>query len=251
MARYKIIIAYDGTDFYGWQVQAGQNTVAGTLQNIFYDVFGKEIRLVAASRTDAGVHALGQCAAFDVDFTIDHQQLKQAWQNMLPASLLLRSLTPVGPAWNPRKNVQQKTYYYHFFQERPLPMLARYGWYYRHHVDLKKLEQALQIFVGTHDFRSFCTGNEYENTQRTIDKITIEYLHHFKAHRIVVKGPGFLRYMIRRIVGACIEVASRPNAKLEELHTILEQKNPEQLLFTAPPQGLLLYKIIYANDKGQ
>jgi tRNA pseudouridine38-40 synthase len=243
--KYKIIIAYDGTDYYGWQVQANHVTVCGTLQETFKAVFGKEIIIAAASRTDAGVHALGQTAVFATDLVITSDQLKFAWQNVLPESILIRSLVEVSSDFNPRRNVKEKTYYYHFFQERPLPFFARYGWYYRYNVDLQKLKAALEVFIGTHDFRSFCTGDDYENTVRTITAAYIEYVPRFKMYRIVMKGPGFLRYMIRRIVGACLHVASSDTLGIDDLKNALAEKNPLQELPTAPAQGLLLYKIVY------
>ncbi len=246
MKKYKIIVAYDGTDFYGWQVQPGHPTIAGVLQDTFREVFGKEITIAGASRTDAGVHALGQTAAFSIDLNIKPEDLRSAWQNILPESILLRSIQEVPLDWNPRKNVKQKTYHYHFFQERPLPMSARYGYYYRYPVKLEKLKKALSIFVGTHDFRSFCTGDEYENTVRTIDEVGVEFISEVKGYRIIIKGPGFLRYMIRRIVGACLEVASRDTLKIDDLQKALDAKNPLQLLPTAPAHGLMLYNIEYA-----
>ena len=118
-------------------MQVGHITVAGILQDTFKNVFGKDIIIAAASRTDAGVHAFGQTAVFTTDLIIDPLMLRQAWQNILPESILIRSITEVAPDWNPRHNVQQKTYYYHFFQERTLPFTARYGWYYRHPVNRK------------------------------------------------------------------------------------------------------------------
>lgn len=249
MKKYKIIVAYDGTNYFGWQVQPEQITVAGTLQDTFSDVFGKEILIAAASRTDAGVHATGQVAVFTTDLVITPGQLQHAWQNILPESILIRSLEEVPLDWNPRHNVKQKTYYYHFFQERPLPFSARYGYYYRYPINLEKLKECLNVFIGTHDFRSFCTGDEYENTVRTIDAAQIEYLPRFKAYRISIKGPGFLRYMIRRIVGACLEVASRDTLTIADLKKALEERNPLQLLPTAPAHGLLLYKIKYHDEK--
>lgn len=248
MKKYKIIIAYDGTEYYGWQVQTSHITIVGVLQQTFKDVFGKDIIIAGASRTDAGVHALGQTAVFTTDLNLCAESIKNAWQNILPESILLRSIAEVPLEWSPRHNVLQKTYYYHFFQERPLPMSARYGYYYRYPVNEKKLKQALAIFVGTHDFRSFCTGDDYENTVRTIDAVAVEFISDVKGYRITIKGPGFLRYMIRRIVGACLEVASRDTLSLEDLKAALDAKNPLQLLPTAPAQGLMLYKITYNNS---
>lgn len=247
MNRYKIILSYDGTDYFGWQVQDNHVTVAGTLQKIFKEVFGQSITLIASSRTDAGVHALGQTAAFSTDLDIDPQQMLFAWQNRLPESIYLKSIESLPLGWNPRADVAQKTYHYDFFIERPLPFAARYGWYYHRPLDVEKLKAALALFQGTHDFRSFCTGQEYDNTVRTIISINLEYIAESKFWRIKVCGPGFLRYMIRRIVGACLAVASHENLSLEYLKDVLAQKNPQHSLPTAPAQGLLLYEIRYTK----
>lgn len=247
MIKYKIIIAYDGTNYLGWQMQAEGKTVTGVLQDTFKRVFGKEIHIAGASRTDGGVHALGQVAVFTTDLDISAYNLRTAWQNILPESILIKDIEPVSLEWNPRHHVKQKTYVYHFFQERPLPFTARYGWYYRYPVDIEKLRVCLAVFVGTHDFRSFCTGDDMESTVRTIDEVSVEFIKEFNAYRITIKGPGFLRYMIRRIVGACLEVASRATMSLNDLNIALEQKNPLQLFPTAPVQGLCLLKIEYQS----
>ncbi|CAN5166277.1 tRNA pseudouridine(38-40) synthase TruA [soil metagenome] len=244
-----MLISYDGTDFYGWQIQPGHTTVIGVLQQRFKAVFGKDIHIAGASRTDAGVHALGQVAVFNTDLNITAGQLHHAWQNVLPVSVLIRELIKVDLDWNPRHHVKQKTYTYHFFQERPLPFAARYGWYYRHPVNIEKLKECLDVFVGTHDFRSFCSGDDMESTVRTIDEVSVEFINEFNAYRINIKGPGFLRYMIRRIVGACLEVASRDTLGIEDLKKALAEKNPLQVLPSAPAQGLLLYRIEYHDQK--
>lgn len=245
--KYKIIIAYDGTDYLGWQMQAEGKTVTGVLQETFKRVFGKEIHIAGASRTDGGVHALGQVAVFTTDLDIDSQELRTAWQNILPESILIKEIEIVPLEWNPRHHVKQKTYTYHFFQERPLPFAARYGWYYRYPVDIEKLKECMNVFVGTHDFRSFCTGDDMDSTVRTIDEVSVEFVKGFNAYRISIKGPGFLRYMIRRIVGACLEVASRDTMSPDVLKKALEQKNPLQLFPTAPAQGLCLLEIEYES----
>jgi tRNA pseudouridine38-40 synthase len=244
LRKYKLIVAYDGTDFAGWQIQDTTLTVAGCLHKTFKAAFNSEIHLAAASRTDAGVHALGQTAIFYTDLLIDVATMHFAWRNILPSTILIRSIQEVPLDWNPRHNVVQKTYYYHFFDTQPLPFAARYGFHYRKNVAIEKLKEALALFVGTHDFRSFCSGNDLENTVRTIDSATVEYISRFKVYRITIKGPGFLRYMIRRIVGACLEVASR-DTLLADLKSTLDKKNPQHHFVTAPARGLLLAKIVY------
>ena len=123
--------------------------------------------------------------------------------------------------------------------------MQKYGWWVTTKPDLEKLKRCLQVFVGTHDFRSFCTGDEQENTVRTIDSITLEYIKEYQAYRIAVSGPGFLRYMIRRIVGACMAVAMRKDLDIQLLRDVLAEKNPRQTLINAPAQGLMLRKISY------
>jgi tRNA pseudouridine38-40 synthase len=116
---------------------------------------------------------------------------------------------------------------------------------------LVKLQECLNVFIGTHDFRSFCTGTTEElksGTIRKIDEIAIEYSEQLGAHRIVVKGQKFLHHMIRRIVGACIEVASRDDLNINVLHAALAVKNPSQILPNAPAKGLLLYNIQYQEE---
>ena len=115
--------------------------------------------------------------------------------------------------------------------------------------DFEKLKQALQLFVGTHDFRSFCTGYDWSDTVRTINSIDLEYLPEYDMYRIVIKGPRFLRYMIRRVVGACMQVAASPHLDIKILVEVMKQKNPEQTLLNAPAKGLMLYKIRYQNEE--
>lgn len=247
---YKIIVSYDGTDFSGWQIQPHAPSVAQALQKAFARVFGCTIKMLGASRTDAGVHAVGQVAVFSTDLTLDAKRMLNAWNDALPASIVIRDLRHVPDDFHPMYGVEEKTYWYHFFLKRPLPFVERYGWYFRHPVDFEKLEQALQIFVGTHDFRSFCTGTEMgENTVRTINSIRLVYIKKFGAWRIECKGPGFMRHMIRRIVGACMQAGAKEGISLAYLQDVLAQKDPKQVLFNAPAKGLCLYKIKYVLNK--
>jgi tRNA pseudouridine38-40 synthase len=245
MQQYKLTIAYDGTQYHGWQVQPDATTVAGVLQAQFQKVFGMSITLIGASRTDAGVHAVGQVAMFRTDMRIEAASLKRAWNGGLPSDILIRSLEAVPADFHVQRNVQQKTYWYHIAVQRPLPFFARYCLYYRLPFDVKKFEACLQEFVGTHDFRSFCTGDEQESTVRTVDAIHLEYRPEYQAYRVVVRGPGFLRYMIRRMVGAALHVATYKHFSHADLREIFAAKNPQHCLPTAPAQGLMLRKIIY------
>lgn len=243
--NYKIITAYDGTGYAGWQRQNGQRTIAGTLEHAYYKVFGHEITLLAASRTDAGVHARGQVAAFETPLALDPQTMLTAWNGVLPAGITIRSIEPCEANFNPRYHVAQKTYQYNFFLEHPLPFFERYGWHVRHKVDLEKLNACLQVFIGTHDFSSFATLDGTKSPIRTIHEITLSFDENTRMHTITIKGPSFLRFMIRRIVGACIDTASRAEIPVSFLADILAEKNPRQRLFCAPALGLILDTIRY------
>ncbi len=244
---YKIIVSYDGTNYFGWQIQPQVKTVTQTLQDAFAKAFGKTIKLLGASRTDAGVHATAQVARFYSDLNIRPEKLLFAWNNILPNDIVIKDLQKTREDFHPIIEAKQKTYHYHIFTKRPSPFVARYGWHYFKKIDLEKLETCLDIFVGTHDFASFCTDVPKEkNTVRTIDSITIEKNNDWDAHKIIFKGPGFLTHMIRRIVGACLHVASC-DIPVSYLQQMLDEKNPNQHLPSAPARGLLLYKIKYPS----
>lgn len=245
MQQYKMIVAYDGTNYHGWQLQNNKPTIAGVLSDQFQKVFGRQIILAGASRTDAGVHALGQVVSFKTDLNINSYKFKQAWNGRLPQDIHIRSIEPVADNFYSQRNVCQKIYWYHVFPQRPLPFFARYGLYYRFPFNPEQLQEALQLFVGTHDFRSFCTGDEKMNTIRTVDAISMKYIKQYGAYRIIVQGQGFLRYMIRRMIGAALHVATYQHLSIDDIIRVRDAKDPLHCLPTAPAHGLILRKIEY------
>ena len=246
MNYYKFTVAYDGTDYFGWQLQPDRPTVTQALQDTFKKVFLCDATIVGASRTDAGVHALGQVAVCRTDLELDAEQLLWAWNNRLPKDIMIRSCERVDQTFHPQRDVLQKTYRYYFCCERPLPMTSRYRWFVRKEPDYEKLGACLNVFVGTHDFRSFCTGDDMgDDTVRTIDAINLNFIECENAYCIEVQGPSFLRYMIRRIVGAGMTVAGRRHLQVDYIHELLIARDPLQKLPTAPAQGLVLQSILY------
>ena len=246
--KIKAVIAYDGTDFFGWQKQPEAISISSTLEQAFHKVFGHQINLIGASRTDSGVHALEQVAMFKSEIDLDLNIIKSAWNNMLPKSILIRDLQEVPDDFHACFNVAQKTYYYHIFLKRPLPFVARYGWLYKFmdQVDLVKFENALNLYTGEHDFGSFCKVDEEEkNTVRTIDNIKLERFDRFGILRVSIKGPGFLRFQIRRMVGYALDVARRNNLSVNYLKTLLDNPDPKQTLLKADACGLCLRKVVY------
>lgn len=244
MKRYKLVIAYDGTDYCGWQAQPRTKTVAGTLQDAIKRVFGNQIVIIGASRTDSGVHAQGQIATCFADFPASPELIMHAWNNQLPPAIYIRSLEIVADNHSIFAHIAYKTYHYRLFFTRPCPFQTRYGWRVPRRINTTLLANALQVFVGTHDFRSFSTGDDRgDDTIRHIDSITMHY--EPNGVLIVVKGQKFLHHMVRRIVGAAGDVASRSDFSVNCLMRILQEKNPRQRLTNAPAQGLTLESITY------
>ena len=264
MQTYKIIIAYDGTDFHGWQQQIKDITIQSCIKKAFEKTFNTPAHILAASRTDSGVHALGQVARVRTELDMDPEKLKLVWNRVLPKSILIRSIQKISEEhtcvetsnvdddFHPFHNVDHKIYYYHLFLKRPLPFVARFGWHYDFidDVDFKKFEDALQIYVGEHDFASFCKleKNDNRTTIRRIDKIYLKKLNKFNILRIEVKGKSFLRFQIRRMVGYALDVARQPKLSLDHLKNILKNPNPKQTLLKADASGLCLRKVVYKNE---
>ncbi len=254
MHFYKIIVAYDGTDFHGWQIQPADVTVTSTLQKTWFQIFKYPITLVGASRTDAGVHALGQVARFQADIParLNLEDLRHAWNVRLPKSIHIRSIEKINNTFHPCTNVRQKIYHYTLFLKQPLPFVARFGWHYRFidDVDMHKFEQGLGLYLGTHDFASFCKQESDDiSTIRTIDAITVKKFSRWGALMVTIKGKSFVRFQIRRMIGYALDVARRPLLHVDYLQDLLRNPNPQQTLLKADGSGLCLRKVIYHDDK--
>lgn len=246
---YKLIIAYDGTNYFGWQAQNHKPSIAQALNTAFKTVFKSEIKVLGASRTDAGVHARGQVARIKTDLPLSAEKIKWAWNNTLPADIEIRSIELIEDSFNPFCNVQQKIYHYNFFIERPSPFIHRYGYFYPFPLNFDILKRALEFFVGTHDFASFRSIQDLrKNTVRTIDNMSLNYIEEYKMYRITIKGQKFLRHMIRRMVGASLFAATKADDSLLLLKNTMEACNPAHTLPNAPAQGLILDSIIYKDN---
>jgi tRNA pseudouridine38-40 synthase len=245
--RYLLKISYDGTDYEGWQEQPGRQTIAGTLKRAFQTTFNSTGTLIAASRTDTGVHARQQIAVLTTDLCIDCDALKRAWNNKLPHSIVIESIWEVPLGFHPWHNVAYKEYHYYFCVVRPSPFCVRYNWYVQSSVDKGALEACLALFKGRHDFRSFITDARDRNTSIVIDEISAQWNESRDACVIKVRGEKFFQHMIRRIVGACIWVATHSRLSARDVAMVLEQKNPNHHFPKAPASGLHLWAIAYKN----
>ena len=245
MNTYKLCITYDGTDYQGWQSQPHKKTIVDVLQGSFARIFGSRITLLGASRTDAGVHAHGQIARLQTDLAIDPERMKHAWNSSLPLAICIRDILPVSEDFHPHKNVIEKSYCYRLFRTRPLPLDARFGWLYTymHQVDVGQFIAALQLYVGTHDFRSFCKLDEEKSTVRTVYSIAVAQEPAYIDIRI--RGDGFLRYQIRRMIGYALDVARRTDKSLDDIRQMIKQPNAQQTLLKAGAAGLCLEEVCY------
>lgn len=248
MHCYKMVIAYDGTSYEGWQVQVHSNTVAGTILKTFQRTFKQMPSLLGASRTDSGVHALGQVARLTLASYLPPQAIMRGLNNALPASIAIRSVE-YDALFHPHKKVKEKHYLYTFFLKRPLPFIARYGWYpflYVPTFSYEKYKAVLPFFVGTHHFGAFSKVAPGKDPIRTVTHMSSQYFARYGAVITHIKGKGFLQYQIRRMIGAAVSIASNPVLSPDYTHFLLT--NPEQqplCLGRADASGLCLKRIYY------
>jgi tRNA pseudouridine38-40 synthase len=244
---YKAIISYDGSCFYGWQSQLNHISVQTEIQNTIKKIWNYETVVEGASRTDSGVHSYGQTIKLLLPATIEINYLKKILNDNLPTSIKIRTLEYCEDDFSPRKDAKKKLYYYTIAFKKPSPLIKNFVTHYPYPLQKNILEKILKIFIGTHDFRSFATitknDNHNINTIKTIYEIKINEINQDMI-QIQIEGNGFLKYMVRRLVGAAITAAHK-NHSVEYVQNILEKKNPSHHLITMPPEGLILVDIAY------
>lgn len=249
---YMIHVAYDGTDYQGWQVQKVGRTVAGTLGDTFARVFGTSCTIVGASRTDSGVHAYDQVARVRTELVLEPEQLQRAWNNALPNDIVIRVLKAVDTKFHPHHGVVQKEYQYQIFTSRPLPFAARFGWWpqvYMPQFDLVLFQAALEQFVGTHNFAAFSRHEPGKDPVRTVDAIVIKEVADKHLIQVSIRAKGFLRYQIRRMIGAAVVVASSDEMSVADITSLLRQPTKKRhAMLKAESSGLCLRSITY--EKG-
>jgi len=253
MKHYLLRIAYDGTAYAGWQVQRNAVSIAGTIEERFLRVFGVPGQLLGASRTDAGVHAYDQVAVLRTALTIPASRLHTALQASLPRDLSIRTCVDAPDGFHPQYNVLFKEYWYHLFLQQPLPFFARFGVVlpeYMQGFDSALFARTLALFEGTHNFSSFARVDEGYEPVRSVQSIQVVPLARYGVLRVVVRAEGFLRYQVRRMVGAGLMVArTQSSITLDDIAGFLripQQTSPA--FFTAPPEGLCLRRIVYKKE---
>ncbi len=249
MKRIKIEVAYDGTNYHGWQLQPGQPTIEETLNQTLSQVLKENIVVTGASRTDAGVHAAGNVAVFDTKTRIPPDRISFAVNPSLPEDVRIISSTQVPEDFHPRFCDTLKTYEYHIQTGiTSLPFMRRYCHWIPGSPDIAAMRRAGKYLVGTHDFKSFCAaGAQVKTTVRTVTGITVEkkdILPGFEEIIITVTGEGFLYNMVRIIAGTLLK-AGFGAWPTEHMKDIIEAADRTMAGETAPAKGLILKKIDY------
>lgn len=246
MKRIKLTVAYDGTDYCGWQIQPNGITIEEVLNKKISKLTGEDIRIIGASRTDSGVHALGNVAVFDTESTIPPERFAYAINQRLPEDIVIVQSEEVPEDWHPRYQDCTKYYEYHILNSSiPDPLRRRTTNHVSFPLDEIKMQEAARYLIGTHDFKSFC--NIRTNTEDTVRTIyTLDVVRKKEEITIRISGNGFLYNMVRIIAGTLIRVG-RGFYQPEQVQEILETKKRTEAGVTAPPQGLRLVKIEYSS----
>ena len=248
MKRVKLIVAYDGTNYCGWQVQPNGITIEQVLNENLSKLLGEEITVTGASRTDSGVHSMGNVAIFDTETRMPADKISFALNQRLPEDIVVQDSCEVPSDWHPRYQVSRKTYEYRILNRTfRMPNRRLDTYFYHHKLDVDKMKQAASYLVGEHDFKSFCAvGAQVKTTTRTIYTCEVEK----DTNDIItirVNGNGFLYNMVRIIAGTLIRVGGGEIAP-EEIPQILGKKDRTAAGPTAPAHGLTMMGIEYEEN---
>lgn len=239
-----MVVAYDGTNYCGWQVQPNGITVEEVLNRSLSNLLGEKIEVMGASRTDSGVHSLGNVAIFDTNTRMPADKIAFALNQRLPEDIVVQGSCEVPSDWHPRYQESTKTYEYRILNRTfRMPTRRLDTYFYHYPLDVEQMSEAASYLVGTHDFASFCAANaQVKSTVRTIYSCTAQ-----KENDIItirVTGNGFLYNMVRIIAGTLIEVGAGKR-RPEEIKDILAAENRDAAGPTAPAQGLTMMGIEY------
>lgn len=244
MKNIKLTIAYNGTNYSGWQRQTKARTIQGEIERALKIVMKKDITIHGSGRTDAGVHALGQIASFNEEFSIPIDRLDFALNNALPLDIVIKNIEEVDMDFHARYSAKGKKYIYKIYNARKRnPIYSYHSYFVGRDIDINKLIDASKYFLGEHDFRAFMTsGSSAKNTVRTIHNIDI-----YTEGKFVVleyTGNGFLYNMVRIITGTLLDVCSG-KIDINNLNEIIMSKQRKKAGHKAPAQGLYLAEVYY------
>ncbi|MDE7300604.1 MAG: tRNA pseudouridine(38-40) synthase TruA [Clostridia bacterium] len=242
--RYALKIAYDGTNFCGWQIQPNGRTVQAELNAAASKVFGEQIVVTASGRTDSGVHAAGQICHFDAQNIIEGEKVADALNVQLPPDVSVLASAVVGGEFDSNRSAKRKTYVYRLYvSPRRNPLLSRYAVHLKDRPDAGKMREAANLFIGEHDFAAYCaSGSAVKTTVRTVYSIDVKEDGDFID--IEVCGNGFLYNMVRTLAGTLLFYAYGRLSK-EDLTATVERCDRARVGKTMPPEGLTLKSVDY------
>lgn len=247
MKKIQLTIAYDGTDYNGWQRQKNGCGIEEIVERTCTEIFQQEVRIIGASRTDAGVHAWGQVATISVDTTIPTDRIPYALNSRLPEDIVIRKAQVRKMEFHPRYDAVKKTYSYAIYNGAFMdPKKRKYMAFESKSLNLEAMKKAACNFIGEHDFKGFCsTGSSVKSTVRTIFECSIKK--ESNTIEIIVTGNGFLYNMVRIIAGTLIEVG-KGKIPAQHIQEIIKSKNRDLAGKTAPAKGLTLVTIYYEKS---
>lgn len=260
MRRIKLTLQYDGSGYCGWQLQPSGKTLQGLIQDVICRVTGERTNLTGAGRTDAGVHALGQVAAFDSSTHLDIKAIKNALNTLLPPEVRVIAAEDTDSSFQPRYSADRKRYTYLIANtsdmDSPSLFFTKYLWWIKNPLNIESMKVAADYLSGTHDFSSFRgSGCGAKDPVRTVYLIDIEHLSEmsflFTAFpgnyiKLSIEANGFLRHMVRNIVGTLVE-AGRSRINPDKVREILQARDRRLAGPTAPAKGLFLERVVYKN----
>jgi tRNA pseudouridine38-40 synthase len=250
MHRYSFHLAYDGSQYFGWQVQPGLPTIQAVAESVLSRIQKAPVRIVASGRTDAGVHALAQVAACDLTVSIPPENLQKAMNRLLPKDIRVMAVARVPASFHPRFHARAKTYRYRIFRGQVCPPFDRnYVWHFPYPLDEHKATNAVPLFVGRHCFRAFAAADERYTAEADMCREVFSASLQRQGDELsyVIRGSGFLKHMVRNIVGALVEVGVG-NASADDLRQMLASGTRHVGIRTAPPGGLALMDVEYAPE---
>lgn len=241
--RLKAIIEYDGTSFFGWQLQPDKKTVQAEIEKALTKITGEEIRIHGAGRTDAGVHAAAQVASFDYTGELSLNRLKLALNSLLPRSIYIKGLEEVSASFDARRDASGKLYRYRIVRGRS-PLRRRYAWEYHYPLDIKRMQKASEYLEGSHDYAALCEVSEGPKSLN-VDSMEIDEI--ADEITIDIKAKSFLYKMVRRMVGIATE-CGRGKIEPAIILSLFSEAKPVQSI-TAPANGLVLVEVFYEANK--
>ncbi len=247
MRRIRITLAYDGTEFHGWQVQPGLTTVQGSLEAVLAEIEGRPVTVHGSGRTDAGVHALAQVAAFSLDNPIPVDNLRRAMNRLLPRAIRINAAEEARAEFHPRFEARGKTYEYRMWREEICPPFERL--YVNHHpypLDEAAMAAAAPLLEGDHDFRAFASADEKDEAGFSKVRTVFSSQLCREGPRLIyrVRGSGFLKHMVRNIVGVLLEIG-KGNLTAADMRARLEPDCAIPAGPAAPARGLFLIGVEY------